>query len=218
MGRFIDLTSQKFGRLIVVERAGRRNGRTRWKCKCACGKNVIVDAYCLKSANTQSCGCLHRDLCIARSTKHGMARTPTYRSWWAMRQRCRHKSQSSYPNYGGRGILICERWDKFSAFLADMGQRPYGHTLDRIDNFGNYEPGNCKWSTRLQQASNTRRNFNITFNGQTLTCSEWERRLGAGAGTLKSRLYRGWPLEKAMRFHAHVPDAETTTLGRAACT
>ena len=218
MRKFIDLTGQKFGRLTVIYWIGRENGRTLWKCKCACGKDAIVSTGSLRSANTQSCGCLHRDLCIARSTKHGMRHTATYRAWWAMKQRCGHKSQKCYPNYGGRGICVCERWKEFPAFLEDMGERPDGHSLDRIDNSGNYEPGNCKWSTMLQQASNTRRSFKITFNGQTLTCSEWERKLGVKTGTLKSRFYRGWPLEKAMCFHAHVPDAETTTLGRAACT
>lgn len=137
-----------------------------------------------------------------------MANNPAWRSWRAMVHRCNCVSASCYRNYGGRGIRVCERWqgrDGFVNFLADMGQRPPGHSIDRIDNNGNYEPGNCRWATTSQQASNRRpyghnrkQGQLIEFNGESLTAEEWSVRLGGGHGLVWSRLKSGWSVEKAI--------------------
>jgi len=163
----IDLTGKSFGRLVVRERAGAdKGGHARWRCLCLCGRETIVEGGSLRRGDTASCGCIAiergRDQGLS-NIRHGHStdggHSPTYHSWHAMTQRCTNPKHKGYPNYGGRGIKICERWRKFSNFLADMGERPEGKTLDRKDNDGNYEPGNCRWATYGEQNSNQRRRF-----------------------------------------------------------
>ena len=116
-----------------------------------------------------------------------------------MRDRCNNPNEPSFHRYGGRGIKVCERWNSsFENFLADMGERPDGMTIDRADNDGDYEPGNCKWATRKEQSWNTRRNRYFELNGENLIMSEWARRLGTSTDTIDMRLKSGWPLEKAL--------------------
>ena len=157
MGRKVkDRTGEVFGLLTAIEDTGKRKyGKPIWKCICECGNFNEVPIYHLRSGHTKSCGCL-----VGSNKKHGhspvISKTPTYISWDCMKQRCLNPKNISYKNYGGRGIMICERWMVFENFLADMGERPEGMTLDRIDNDGHYEPSNCKWSTWNDQASNRR--------------------------------------------------------------
>ena len=157
-----DLTSRIFGRLTVVSFYRVTSyGHSRWKCRCSCGKNAIIYESNLLSGNTQSCGCLRRET-LSKIHKgnttnviHGHARTGEYRSWRAMWLRCTNPKILSWKYYGGRGITVCDRWKSFENFLADMGERPKGKTLDRYPNRnGNYEPSNCRWATWHEQALN----------------------------------------------------------------
>lgn len=125
-------------------------------------------------------------------------RTNTYRSWTEMRARCDQPNRSEYKYYGARGISYCEGWDSFDTFLADMGERPKGCTLDRIDNNQGYSKDNCRWATPMQQSQNTRQVRNITFNGETHCIREWARRIGIWENALRERIKRGWPIEKAL--------------------
>ncbi len=128
------------------------------------------------------------------NTIHG-SRSPEYRTWSGMLQRCKNKKYTKYHLYGGRGITVCERWHKFDNFLVDMGPRPEGLTLDRIDNNGNYEPGNCRWATKKQQARNMRPNIVLTVNGETKLLVEWAEQKGICFNTMRERIYRGFPPE-----------------------
>jgi hypothetical protein len=171
MGALLDLTGQRFGRLLVVERGENRGRHVMWRCQCACATERIVRAGHLRSGATQGCGCLsrsaeHRAQAAALATKHGHAvgkRSPEYWSWTCMIRRCTNPNTDSFKYYGMRGIRVCERWrygedgkSGFECFLEDMGLRPRGHTLDRIEVNANYDPGNCRWATAKTQARNRR--------------------------------------------------------------
>jgi hypothetical protein len=175
--RPLNLISQKFGRLTVLSRAeNSATGKTRWKCICECGNEIITSSDGLKSGKSKSCGCYRAEklskIAIKKNTVHGQnkvgARTGAHKSWHNMRERCNDENHVSYKYYGGRGITVCERWNKFENFFEDMGERPEGKTLDRIDSNGNYEPGNCKWSTKSEQQKNKR---SYTFRVNKITSS-----------------------------------------------
>lgn len=157
------MTGQRFGRWLVLERGDNGAGRqARWICRCDCGGIRLVRSTHLKSGSTASCGCLQKERISEKKTTHGHAgrggETAEYRTWQAMKDRCYNPRHKFFKNYGGRGITVCDRWrENFRAFLADMGRKPRPElSLDRINNEGNYEPGNCRWATRGQQACNRR--------------------------------------------------------------
>lgn len=164
---FIDIASQRFGRLIAIEPDGHSNSkdrRVKWRCLCQCGTFCRVSGRDLRNGRTQSCGCLKRDRLSSASKTHGMSKSPTYQSWASMKSRCYNKKQQNYKRYGALGIRVCDRWlSSFESFLADMGERPEGTTLDRRNPVGNYEAGNCRWSTPKAQALNTRGHAAIRF-------------------------------------------------------
>lgn len=198
MGRyFIDITGHVFGRLTVIERNGiSREGQAAWRCLCECGTTKTIAGYSLRRGDSASCGHpRHRN---PRKT-HGLSGTNIYDVWRGIKKRCENKTNKNYHNYGGRGISLCERWHSFAAFHEDMGPRPNGYTLDRINNNGNYEPGNCRWTTWAVQAQNKRCAHWIAYNGETKSLTEWSKELSIPISTLNERLRRGWSIEKTIR-------------------
>jgi hypothetical protein len=194
MPRMIDLTGQRFGRWVVVERGSTKtfpsgDRRIRWLCACDCGSEKEVDGISLRNGVSLSCGCYEKEL----KTIHGGVGTSTYRSWQAMKARCLNPNYEEYPNYGGKGVTICERWlNSFQNFLDDMGVRPEGMTLDRWPKCeGNYEPGNCRWATPKQQAENRGDNILLFYGDELVSVEEAALRAGVNRDTIMRRLRRG---------------------------
>ena len=186
----------RYFRLAVIGRAENVGHQKRWLCRCDCGTIKVIPASSLLSGRTKACGCLRRERMRAGLTRtHGMSGSPTYNSWESMRGRCKND-----PSYVSKNIKVCERWESFANFLEDMGVAPPNTSIDRYpDNNGNYEPGNCRWATDLEQASNTRTAVHLTFNNKTQCLSEWARELGlTSPNGITRRLRRGWPLERVL--------------------
>jgi hypothetical protein len=201
--RVKDITGQRFGRLTVTAHAGKSSAKRGhlWACRCDCGTAVTVHGSSLRGGNTRSCGCLQRDKARAagdRTRTHGMTRTTTHNIWSGMLQRCRDPNRKDYPRYGGAGVTVCDRWLSFETFLADMGERPAGRTLDRVDGSKGYEPGNCRWATPTEQNRNTSANRVIEAHGERMPLSAWAERTGINSRTLLARLRRGWSEERAV--------------------
>ncbi len=202
---FKDITGLRFGRLMVVgEAAGRSatGGYVCWDCVCDCGELTTVQGRSLRAGATQSCGCLHKEKTSEagkRNATHGLTGTAENRVWKGIIQRCTNPKVTGFENYGGRGIGICARWrESFECFLADMGPRPSPrHSIDRYpDNDGNYEPGNCRWATRTEQARNARSNVRVEIDGISMCFSEACERFGVNEATARDRVARNLPIDR----------------------
>lgn len=189
MGRIIDLTGQKFDRLIVLKYMYRKNGHTWWKCKCDCGNNINTTSGRLRSGETKSCGCYFKEHQYLK--KYSEKEIKLHHIYNSMKARCYNKNNSSYKNYGKRGIKVCDEWrnnrDIFVEWAINNGYQE-NLTIDRIDVNGNYEPNNCKWSTKKEQNNNTRRNVYITYNNKTKTLAQWAEEIGITGSALRARL------------------------------
>ena len=201
MGQFIDLTGNRFGRLVVRQLADvQPGGPLRWTCECDCGTTIDMRRSNLRSGNTQSCGCLSTEV-KRTAKKHGhgraAARSAEYRSWLDMHHRCRDIDDA---NYGGRGISVCDRWRDFAAFFEDMGPKPYPRaTIERRENNGNYEPSNCGWESRRTQSRNKRSNRIVEYRGRRMTLKEATELAGLPYLPVWLRVVRrGWPVERAL--------------------
>lgn len=187
----IDLNGEKYGRLLVLERSKNKNKVT---CLCDCGNNIDVYVRHIRNGHTKSCGCIRKE------KLHGMSGTKEYKAWQGMIGRCEKPSKyHNYHLYGGRGIIVCDRWHDFKEFYADMGNCPINMSLDRIDNNGNYEPSNCRWASAKEQSNNKRTNTLIAFNGQTKTMKQWAEEFNIPYERLCQRIKRDrWPIERAL--------------------
>ena len=200
-GKLKDLTGQKFGRLTVLERTGsdeRKNAT--WRCRCTCGNECIVTGHRLKSGETKSCGCWIYEFCKT----HGKSKTKLYQTWADMKGRCLNKNNVQFPNYGGRGISVFSEWlNDFNAFFDYVSNLPHfgekGYTLDRINNNGNYEPGNLRWADVKTQNRNTRQNRIVEYEGKMMPLAEAAEKAGLPDHVLRGRIKRGEPVEILFR-------------------
>ena len=202
----IDLTGNRYGLLTVLDYKETRNGHTYWKCRCDCGKIHIAESYNLRSGHTQSCGCRVATIVSETQTRHGGRFTRLYRIWRNMRYRCNNPRTTNFERYGGRGISVCKEWDNTEDGFENFRDWALSHgyaenlTIDRINNDGNYEPENCKWSTELEQGGNKRNNINISLNGETHNAAEWSRRTGISAKCIRKRYKKGMNAEKILNI------------------
>lgn len=197
MGAVIEISGQRFGRLTVLRRApGFPRWKGKWLCRCECGGEKIARAPHLRAGRTASCGCIRKEVAAklgASKATHGMFGSAEYGVWGGLIDRCTNRSGKNWRNYGGRGITVCERWLKFENFLADMGRRPSArHSIDRIDNDGHYEPGNCRWTTTRVQGRNRRTNVLYAYAGRTMPLCDWADESGINRLTFYWRFKHGW--------------------------
>lgn len=199
----LNVTGKTFGKLRVLGDApvkqfkcGARQRRI--VCECSCGEVKTLILSSVVNGVTRSCGCLSREMPNGKT--HGKSNSRVYHSWYGMRTRCNNKNSVSYRDYGGRGIKVCKRWYKFENFYADMGDPPIGHTLDRIDNDGHYEPKNCRWSTVAQQNQNQRSNTRVTIDSQTLCLKLWLEKLGVKGYRVRYLMQKGYSPKNALLY------------------
>jgi hypothetical protein len=200
MGRFRDLTGERFGRLLVLQKNGyNKHHQLYWLCECECGNRKSVLGFVLGRGECNSCGCLQKESIAKVNYKHGMTKTPIYGIWHTMMQRCYDKNTESYPRYGGRGINVCDKWQSFEGFYEDMGDKPKGMSLERLDNNGDYCLENVIWADYKTQANNRRSNVVLEHNGKKQTMQQWCDELNLKIGTVWARLNTyGYSVDKAL--------------------
>lgn len=192
------LIGSSFGQLTVERPLGVKD---RLQCRCKCGNPKDARLSHLRAGSVKSCGCLLKTVPRAIFGKHFQSTTLTYKVWDSMVRRCTSTTCYAYPNYGGRGIDVCDRWmgeHGYTNFLADMGKKPDGLSIDRIDNGRGYAPGNCRWADTKTQARNRRGCVHLTHAGHTMTVAEWAESVGIQENTLRERLSRGWSTSRAI--------------------
>lgn len=205
----IDVTGRKFSKLTAIRVIGKKKKANLWLCFCECGNETTAIVSQLTRGDKTSCGCKRKesrqprpDMVQRNKDKaiHSMSGGYTYSSWKSMKARCYDVNDKDYPRWGGRGITVCEAWKtSFVEFFKDMGERPKGHTIDRIDNNGNYEPGNCRWAVQKTQSNNTRKNYYVEYQGRTQTAKQWAEELKlVEYKTILYRLRTGWDTHAAM--------------------
>lgn len=197
---FIDITGKQFGWLTVLDHAGsdiRPSGKhyALWRCKCTCGQEVLVHGQKLRQGRRKACG-INGHLFRAASLRK--LHPAEYRTFEGIYKRCSAKSGKHYRNYSSRNIKICKRWHSFRNFLADMGPRPEGLTIERIDNDGDYEPGNCRWATTAEQNRNKRQSVFIEYQGERMLLMDLCAKLGLRRENIYQRLKLGWSLADAL--------------------
>lgn len=206
MGKFIDLKGKKFNRLVVIEKAYKKNNKTYWRCVCDCGKEVCVEAQKIRNGHTKSCGCYKLDITKKTNSTHKLSNSRLYLVYRSMLRRCYYVKTQNYKYYGGRGIKVCDEWRKdFKAFHDWAMANGYDEnaefgkcTIDRIDNNGNYCPENCRWISIKEQCQNRTNTVYFAYNGETLTRQEWAKKLGIKEATIKRRMYDGWSIEETL--------------------
>lgn len=209
-----DITDQKFCRLTAlrVDEARSTSQTAYWICRCDCGTEKSIRLASLTTRPNLSCGCLHLEIQRKRFTKHGMARTPEYVAWQAMRQRCENPDNPEFKNYGARGIKVCSAWESFPSFFADMGLRPgTGYSIERENNDKGYSPDNCKWATMAEQSDNKQQSRKIIYDGRTQSLTTWAREKGIKPPTLYSRLCDGWTVHDALTTPVHIRSTPATS-------
>ena len=198
MPKVVDLTNQRFGRLIAVRKADKVEGRPNsyWECLCDCGNTTTVRINNLKSGFITSCGCFKKEVTYS----HGLYRTPEYKTWLGIKERCYNENNPDYPNYGARGIVMSDEWkESFEAFYRDMGVRPSSqHSIDRRENDKGYSKENCRWATYIEQNNNRRDNIYYELDGKLKTLGEWCRDLSLPYCTIYMRMKRGSSFEDAI--------------------
>lgn len=196
MGKSINLIGKRFGRLVVIEEAGRdKFGEVQWLCRCDCGNSKTSSGSRLRKGKCTSCGCYQKEAIVRAKKKHGMFGTRIYNIWSSMLQRCTNPNNAKFKNYGGRGISVCDDWsNSFEAFYEWSMSNGYADnlTIDRIDVNGNYEPSNCRWIGMIDQENNRTNNVLITIGGVTKTRTEWCRINGIRPQTACQRIRYGW--------------------------
>ena len=202
MTKSVDITGQKFGMWFVIRDSLKRTkaGKVQFICRCECGNENIVTGGNLRSGLSRSCGCDKDKKTSARFIKHGLSKHPMFSRYSSMMARCYDKSNNEYKNYGARGITVCDRWKNSAAdFIADIGIPPSAsHTMDRINNNGNYCPENFRWATKKEQAINRRVTTMLEHNGVEMCCADWGRSLGMTKKAVFDRLRAGWPIDFAV--------------------
>lgn len=204
MGKFVDLSGEKFGMLTVVSRhSTAKNGDALWLCKCECGGETITRRNALKNGQSKSCGCLKISL-LKQSKTHGLSRDPIYRVWSSMIQRCNNPKSTHFSSYGGRGITVCDRWLDFGNFINDMGNRPSkDYSIDRIDNNSGYRPDNCRWSLREDQMANMRSNRFISSDDRFVPIFKASKAKGIPSYIVRNRLRANWGEAEALDTPIH---------------
>lgn len=191
--RIQDMAGRRFAQLVAIRVAGKASsGDLKWEFRCDCGMVFVANGYYARCGKIINCPECAKARSRSASVTHGLTETPEYRLWTDIQSRCHNPRSTAYANYGGRGIVVCDRWrQSFEAFFADMGKRPPGLTIERENTNGNYEPGNCRWATPLEQANNKRNNIRICLDGVTKTLMQWSREFGVSSHAVRFRLRAG---------------------------